>query len=60
MKFSDTSEIIGSSTSYGTVQRWILGSHVVSQLKSNMERSLGLLESLSTPKEVTPNRADIQ
>ena len=28
------------------VQCWILGSYVVAQLKSNMERRLGLLESL--------------
>ena len=56
MKFSITGGIIGSSTSHGTVQHWILGSHLVVQLKSNMERSLTLQESFSLLKEVTPSR----
>ena len=48
--------IIGFSTSEGTVQRWVLTSHVVSKLISQIEEELKLKRPLSKPKDLGQSR----
>lgn len=42
--------IIGFSTTEGTVQRWVLSSHVVAKVRSDMEEGIGLRKKSSKPK----------
>ena len=48
--------IIGFSTTEGTVQRWILTSHIAARLTSQMEGSLQLTKSENVPKDLAPSR----
>ena len=38
------------------MQRWIIGSHIVAQLKANMESSLCMQRSTSRLKDLSPKR----
>ena len=44
--------IIGSSTSEGTVQRWILTSHVVANLMADLKSSIGIQNDQKPPKDL--------
>ena len=44
--------IIGFSSSEGTVQRWVLTSHIVATLRMNMESVLHTTRRPSRPKEM--------
>ena len=48
--------IIGFSTTEGTVQRWVLSSHVVAKIRSDMEENIGLRTTSSKPKELQDSR----
>ena len=48
--------IIGYSTSKGTVQRWIITSHVAPKLLDNMKNSLGIRASVSLTKDIGISR----
>lgn len=43
-------EIIGTSTSIGAAQRWILSNHITAAILSNFKRSLRLNQLRSNPK----------
>ena len=47
---------IGYSTFEGTVQRWVLTSHVAAKCQSNMEEFLGLSEANSVTKDLARKR----
>ena len=48
--------IIGFSSSEGTVQRWVLTSHIVATLRMNMVSVLHMTRRPSRPKEMQKSR----
>ena len=48
--------MIGFSTTEGTVQLWILASHIAARLISQMEDSLQQTKSGNVPKDLAPTR----
>ena len=50
--------IIGSSASEGTVQRWILKSHIVASLMTDLKESIGLQINQRRPKELGEKRIE--
>ena len=50
--------IIGYCTSEGTVQRWIITSHVSTRLLGDMENSLGIRASVSLTKDLGKSRKE--
>ena len=50
--------IIGYSTSEGTIQRWIITSHVAARLLGDMENSLGIRASVSLTKNLGKSRKE--
>lgn len=51
--------IVGSSTSEGTVQRWVLTSHVSSKIISNLESDFNLKTTTQKPKDLLASRRAI-
>ena len=50
--------IIGSSTSEGPVQGWILTSHIIATLMTVLEEFVGLQINNRRPKEIEEKRID--
>ena len=48
--------IIGFSSSEGTMQRWVFTSHIVAEIRSNMEVDLGIKKGSKKPKDLKKSR----
>ena len=48
--------IIGFSSSEGTMQRWVFTSHIVAEIRSNMEVDLGIKKGSKKPKDLQKSR----
>lgn len=57
--FFSTGGIIGFATTEGTVQRWVLSSHVAAKVRADMEEDLGMRKQISKPKELQKTRMEI-
>ena len=51
--------IIGFSSSEGTMQRWVFTSHIVAEIRSNMEVDLGIKKGSKKPKDMVNKCCDL-
>jgi hypothetical protein len=54
--YFSTGGILGFSTSYGTVQRWVLSGHIAAKIRSNVEEDIGIRKMTSKPKQLQQQR----